>query len=50
MGRELAEIEYLWRVPHRLSGTRLESVIGTLPHTPLEAAVAAALRQLRKAA
>src|SRR5215216_4287660 len=46
MGRELAEIEYLWRVPHRISGEELKSLIGELPHTPLDQAVAAALRKL----
>ncbi|MFL6972550.1 MAG: NAD-dependent epimerase/dehydratase family protein [Xanthobacteraceae bacterium] len=46
MGRELAEIEYLWRVPHRISGEKLKSLIGELPHTPLDQAVAAALRKL----
>jgi len=46
MGRELAEIEYLWRVPHRISGEKLTSLIGEVPHTPLDAAVAAALRDL----
>ena len=46
MGRELAEIEYLWRVPHRISAEKLKSVIGELPHTPLDRAVAAALRAL----
>jgi nucleoside-diphosphate-sugar epimerase len=46
MGRELAEIEYLWRVPHRISGDALAAVIGPIPHTPLHDAVAAALRDL----
>jgi nucleoside-diphosphate-sugar epimerase len=51
MGRELAEIEYLWRVPHRVSGAQLEAAIGaTPPHTPLAAAVTSALRQLGHAA
>ena len=27
LGRELAEIEYLWRVPHRISGEKLKSVV-----------------------
>jgi nucleoside-diphosphate-sugar epimerase len=46
MGRELAEIEYLWRVPHRISGEKLKSLIGELPHTPLDQAIAASLRKL----
>ena len=46
MWREIAELRYLWRVPHRLSGERLASVIGTVPHTPLEPALDAALREL----
>jgi nucleoside-diphosphate-sugar epimerase len=46
MGRELGELEYLWRVPHRISGDRLRSVIGAIPHAPLDDAVAAALRAL----
>jgi nucleoside-diphosphate-sugar epimerase len=46
MGRELAEIEYLWRAPHRISGEKLTALIGEVPHTPLDAAVAAALREL----
>jgi len=46
MGRELAEIEYLWRVPHRISGAKLQSLIGELRHTPLDEAVAAALGKL----
>ena len=46
LGRELAEIEYLWRVPHRISGAKLQSAIGEVPHTPLLPAVAASLREL----
>ena len=46
MGRELSEIAYLWQVPHRISGTKLESVIGSVPHTPLDAAIAQSLREL----
>jgi nucleoside-diphosphate-sugar epimerase len=44
MGRELAELEYLWRVPHRISGEKLKAAIGEVPHTPLRHAVAATLR------
>jgi nucleoside-diphosphate-sugar epimerase len=46
MGRELAELEYLWRVPHRVSGEKLEALIDHIPHTPLAEAVAASLREL----
>jgi hypothetical protein len=46
MGRELAEISYLWRVPHRISGEKLTSVIGEVPHTPFDQAIAATLRAL----
>ena len=46
LGRELAEIEYLWRTPHRISGEALTAVIGDVPHTPFADAVAASLREL----
>ena len=46
LGRELSELEYLWRVPHRLDGGKLKSVLGEEPHTSLNAAVAASLRAL----
>jgi nucleoside-diphosphate-sugar epimerase len=39
MWRELAEMSYLWRVPHALDGTALERALGPLPTTPLDAAV-----------
>jgi nucleoside-diphosphate-sugar epimerase len=44
--RELNEISYLWSVPHAIDGAALEAVIGELPHTPLDQAVAAALAAL----
>ena len=28
MGRELSELEYLWRVPHRIAGDKLKAAIG----------------------
>jgi len=37
--RELAELQYLWNVPLRLSNDRLKSVLGAEPHSPLDAAV-----------
>jgi nucleoside-diphosphate-sugar epimerase len=46
LGRELAEIEYLWRTPHRLAGEALTEAIGEVPHTPFAEAVAASLREL----
>jgi len=44
MGRELSELEYLWRVPHRIAGDKLKAAIGEVPHTPLPQAIAASLR------
>ncbi len=46
MWRELTEMAYLWQEPHWLTSQRLESVIGDVPHTPLDEAVAAALGEL----
>jgi len=46
MWRELAEMRYLWDVPHRLDGTRLRALVGELPQTPLQQAVDAALDAL----
>jgi hypothetical protein len=46
MGRELSELEYLWRVPHRISGDKLQAGIGDIPHTPLPRAVSMSLRSL----
>jgi nucleoside-diphosphate-sugar epimerase len=46
IGRELAELEYLWRVPHQISGDKLKAAIGEVPRTPLPDAIAATLRQL----
>lgn len=44
--RELSEIAYLWKVPHRIAGDKLKAAIGEVPHTPFETAVARALRAL----
>jgi nucleoside-diphosphate-sugar epimerase len=44
--RELSEVSYLWSEPHRIDGTKLASAIGTVPHTPLDVAVARALHDL----
>jgi nucleoside-diphosphate-sugar epimerase len=46
MGRELSELEYLWRVPHRISGDKLKAALGDIPHTPLPKAIAASLRSV----
>jgi nucleoside-diphosphate-sugar epimerase len=46
MFRELREMRYLWRQPVRLRNTRLLSVLGTEPHTPLDLAVGATLAGL----
>jgi nucleoside-diphosphate-sugar epimerase len=44
--RELSEMSYLWSQAHRIDGTKLTSAIGTVPHTPLDVAVAHALEDL----
>jgi nucleoside-diphosphate-sugar epimerase len=44
--RELAEMEYLWRVPHELDGAALAAAVGVLPSTPIAEALPAALRDL----
>jgi len=46
LGRELSELEYLWRVPHRVSGEKLKNAIGAIPDTPFPKAVAASLREI----
>ena len=46
LGRELSELEYLWRVPHRISGDKLKAAIGEIPHTPLPQSIAASLRAI----
>ena len=43
---ELAELAYLWQQPHRIDGRQLNAAIGTVPHTSLSSAVAAALDDL----
>lgn len=44
--REIAEMRYLWQVPIRMRNDRLLHVLGTEPHTPLDAAVRATLMGL----
>lgn len=46
MWREISKMRYLWSVPHRLSGDKLEKIIGTIPCTPLEQALAACCSDL----
>jgi nucleoside-diphosphate-sugar epimerase len=47
--RELSELDYLWKVPHRISRDKLKATIGEVPHTPLDTAVKRALRELASA-
>ncbi|HVI53544.1 MAG TPA: NAD-dependent epimerase/dehydratase family protein [Luteibacter sp.] len=44
--RELRKMRYLWRTPIELDGTRLRTFLGTVPTTPLEAAVQQTLAAL----
>jgi nucleoside-diphosphate-sugar epimerase len=44
--RELSEISWLWSAPHAIDGAALKAVIGDVPHTPLDQAVAATLSAL----
>jgi nucleoside-diphosphate-sugar epimerase len=46
LGRELAELEYLWRVPHRISGEKLQRALGEVPNTAIPKAIAASLKEL----
>ncbi len=41
--REMREMRYLWREPIRMDNTRLITVLGKEPHTPLDEAVEATL-------
>ncbi|HPU50906.1 MAG TPA: epimerase [Burkholderiaceae bacterium] len=43
MWREIAEMAYLWRVPHRLDGGALSVAVGPLPQTPLDQALSDSL-------
>ncbi len=44
--REIAEMRYLWLTPHALDGSKLASLIGPEPHTPLDTALRQSLQQL----
>jgi nucleoside-diphosphate-sugar epimerase len=46
LSRELSEMAYLWQQSHRIDGAKLAAAIGDVPHTPLDIAVARALRDL----
>lgn len=46
MWREIAEMAYLWRVPHALDGRALQERLGPLPHTDIDTAMRRALRAL----
>jgi nucleoside-diphosphate-sugar epimerase len=46
MWRELAEMEYLWRVPHALDDSALQALIGPLQATPLDSALRQTLQEL----
>jgi nucleoside-diphosphate-sugar epimerase len=44
--RELTDISYLWSTPHAIDGARLAEILGDIPRTPLDQAIAAALAAL----
>ena len=44
--KAVAEMSYLWRVPHALDGARLAARVGPIPATPPRQALAQALRDL----
>ncbi len=46
LSRELSEMAYLWKEPHRIDGDKLKAAIGEIPHTPLDVAVEHTLRDL----
>jgi nucleoside-diphosphate-sugar epimerase len=46
MWREIVAMSYLRFEPHRLASTRLESIVGEIPHTPLDEAVIEAIADL----
>lgn len=37
--KEVVKMRYLWDVPHSMDDSRLQALIGDLPHTPLEEAL-----------
>ncbi|MDT3680170.1 MAG: epimerase [Burkholderiaceae bacterium] len=48
MWREIAEMAYLWRLPHALDGRRLAQAAGPLPGTPIDVAMTRALLALTR--
>ena len=46
--RELSELSYLWRIPHRIRGEALRGAVGELPRTPFSQAIRAALDPLSR--
>ncbi len=46
MWREIAEMAYLWKRPHRMAGEKLETVTGPLHRTPLVTALRQSLKEL----
>jgi nucleoside-diphosphate-sugar epimerase len=46
MWREIAEMSYLWHVPHALDGATTAAALGPLPTTPIDAALRQALLAL----
>jgi nucleoside-diphosphate-sugar epimerase len=44
--KELSELHYLWKEPHRIDGSKLKAAIGEIPHTPLDLAAARAIQDL----
>jgi nucleoside-diphosphate-sugar epimerase len=44
--KELSELHYLWKQPHRIDGEKLQAAIGEMPHTPLDVAAARAIQDL----
>lgn len=46
MWREIAEMAYLWRVPHALDGAALAAAVGPIATTPIDEALGAALVEL----
>jgi nucleoside-diphosphate-sugar epimerase len=50
LSRELSEIAYLWKEPHRIDGAKLKAALGDVAHTPLDVAVGRALDDLAASA
>jgi len=44
--REIAEMAYLWRVPHALDGHAMQRMLGVLPATDIDVAMRASLQAL----